>query len=139
MEHGEMVNELTISFKDGVMTGVQVRDADGIARGLKAGDLAAQLATVNESALMCADELVALKTELTAYKAQGVQAAQAVVAVVDNPNISDAQTAVTCKAIALEILKNKKERDIEAADKAAAEANAIAASAAAYAAALRAA
>lgn len=60
----------------------------------------------------------ALQAELTAYKVQGVQAAQAVLAADDKG---------ACDAIAHDILKNKKDRDIAAADKAAAEANAYAA------------
>lgn len=109
MEHGEMVNELTISFKDGAMTGVQVRGADGVARGIQAGDIAAQLATVNEAALMCV-------AELTALKATAAQAAQAVVTVVDDISISDAQTAATCKQIALQVLKPVRDREIDEAE-----------------------
>jgi hypothetical protein len=73
-------------------------------------------AGINKAALARVDELEAknkaLEAEISAYKSQGTQAALAVVAVVDDQTIDDARTAAACKAIALEILKNKQEREI---------------------------
>ena len=79
------------------------------------------LATIAAQMQVIADisaTLAAVRAELAAYKAQGVQAAQAVL------TANDKEAA---NAIALDVLKNKRERDIEAADKAAAEAIAHAA------------
>lgn len=57
-----------------------------------------------------AEAYAALQAEMGAYKAQGRQAAQAVVAVVDNVDIDAEQTAATCKAIALQVLIPDRER-----------------------------
>ena len=100
------INELTVSFKNGALTGVSVRGADGVQRGLQSGDLAAQLATLNESALLSVDALKAVQAELDATKEQGRQAAQAVL---------DATNKQQCNEIARGILKNKRQRDREAA------------------------
>ena len=115
-----MVNELTISFKDGALTGVQVRGADGVARAIQAGDLAAQLPTINEAALLLVADLElqvnARIAELTALKTTAAAAAQAVVTAVNDESISDAQTVATCKQIALQVLKPVRDREIEAAE-----------------------
>lgn len=59
-------------------------------------------------------ELDAAKGELDAYKKQGVQAAKAVVQVVEDQSINAEQTALTCKAIALQILTPEIERQRQA-------------------------
>lgn len=70
-------------------------------------------------------ELGKVGAELEQYKASGTKAAQAVVAVVNDDSVSDAQTAATCKAIALKVLQPVRERELEAAIKAAEEAAAL--------------
>ncbi len=52
----------------------------------------ATLATLDD----CRAELEAVKAELDAYKKQGVQAAKAVVQVVEDPSIDAESTALTC-------------------------------------------
>ena len=115
-----MVNELTVSLIAGLITGVQVRGADGVARALKLGDLAGALDRVNESAWLSLDAVTmerdSIEAALTAYKAQGLAAAQAVL---------DAKDKQTCDAIARGVKKNENERQIAAAEIAAADALAL--------------
>ena len=79
-----------------------------------------------------ADALAALQAEYDDFRARGTYAAQTARAIIANPNINDSDSLAQVDGIAAAMLKDKKAREIEAADKAAAEA-------AAYAAALRAA
>ncbi len=62
----------------------------------------------------CRADLEAVKAELDAYKKQGVQAAKAVVQVVEDQSIDAEATALTCKAIALQILTPEIERQRQA-------------------------
>lgn len=59
-------------------------------------------------------ELDATKAALEAYKAQGLQAAKAVVSVVDNQSIDDKETALACKQIALQVLTPEIEHERQA-------------------------
>ena len=111
-----MVNELTISFKDGAMTGVQVRGADGVARGTQAGDIAVQLAGVNEAALMCVDELASAKAEYAAFKARATTGAVQARTIIADTSITDADTCARIDALVDDMLKNKDERELEAAE-----------------------
>ena len=109
-----MINELTISFKNGALTGVQVRGSDGMARGLQTGDLAEQLATVNESALLRVNALtierVQLQAALDAYKARGLQAAQTVARILDDPAMTPEQKTTAIRAVTTDIQSNEHER-----------------------------
>jgi hypothetical protein len=103
MEHGEMVRELTVILDgDGKITAAQVRGADGVARGLVLGDLPASLAAVNEAALLSVAELSTARAQLDAYKARGLQAADAVLAALDK---------ATADAIANDIKRDERERN----------------------------
>lgn len=124
------VNELTISLIAGLITGVQVRGPDGVARGLKLGDLGGALDGVNEAALLSNDALKreiadrdaaheSLKADYADFKARGAQAAEAARAIIADTRINDAETCARVDAIAAAMLKDKKARDLEAAVKAA--------------------
>jgi hypothetical protein len=103
MEHGEMVRELTVILDgDGKITAAQVRGVDGVARGLELGDLPASLAAVNEAALLSVAELSTARAQLDAYKARGLQAADAVLAALDK---------ATADAIANDIKRDERERN----------------------------
>lgn len=110
-----MVNELTISFKNGVMTGVQVRGADGVARPIQAGDIAAQMAAVNEAALMRVSELATVEAEYMAFKLSKATVAESVRAIIADNTKSDAQSCAEIDALAAYELTNKRQRDRAAA------------------------
>ena len=125
-----MVNELTVSLLAGLITGVQVRGPDGVARGLKLGDLGGALDGVNEAALLSVDALKqeikdrdavyeSLKAAHEALKVTATKAAQLVVAIVDDQSINAEQTAVKCKEVAMHVLTPVRERELAAAVKAA--------------------
>jgi hypothetical protein len=101
----EIITELSVTLLGGVITGVQVRKADGVQREVQAGDVDGVIAGVNEAALLTIDALTierdSLKAQIDAYKARGLAAAQAVL---------DAPDKATCDAIAADIRRDERER-----------------------------
>ena len=111
--------------------------AGGAARGIKSDDLLPIIATINNAAIARVDEqidelvaikadhdeaikllvneLAAIKAEYLDFRTRGAQAAEAARAVIANPNVSDAQTIATVDQIAAEMLKDKRQRDKDAA------------------------
>ena len=128
------MRELTVRLNpDGTFDAAHKRDALGTAYPVDASELPDLINMVNAAAIARVGVLLVeadaskvaiekLEVELAAYKAQGIKAAQAVVAVVDNNKVDAEQTAVTCKAIALEVLAPERERQRLAALKRLAEA-----------------
>ena len=114
------MRELTVIFSaDSKITAAQVRNEKGEARNLALGDLPASLKVVNEAALLqvaeLEAELKALKTELDAYKARGLQASKAVARIIDDPALTPEQKAAAIKAVTTDIQANERERQRAAA------------------------
>lgn len=122
-----MVTELTVRLKaDKTFSAAHVRDAKGTASPVDAAALPELFRPLNAAAITRVDVLTqeikdlnatheSLKDELSAYKAQGIKAAHAVVAVVENPEVDDKKTAEKCKEIALQVLMPERERQRQAA------------------------
>ena len=115
---------LVLANNDGSFIGAHIR-IDGHATPVFEADLPAIFAELNASvidrATQLAASLEAVTAELGALKETAARAAQAVVAVVDNPDVDDAQTAAACKQIAVQVLTPVRERDRQALLKLAAE------------------
>lgn len=98
--------ELLARFTDsGVFLGAHTRDANGCPTGLSEAQLPAAINTANLAAMArvteLEGELATAQAQLDAYKARGLQAAQAVL---------DAPDKATCDAIAADIRRDERAR-----------------------------
>jgi gas vesicle protein len=120
--------EVLVRGKDnGSYSGAHVIDvAGGKARPVKPGDWPALLGVLNDAAIARVSEVEAemdaLKKELDDLKQTATRAAQAVISVIENKDVNDADTIITVKGIARTAIKSVEERELMEAEQAAAEA-----------------
>jgi hypothetical protein len=120
--------EFLVRGKDnGNYSGAHIIDvAGGKARAVKPGDWPAILGVLNDAAIARVSEVEAerdaLKAELDELKQTATRAAQAVISVIQNEQVNNEDTIATVSGIALAVLQPVAERELMAAEQAAAEA-----------------